>query len=649
LITVPAFCAWTQLAIPAGGETLRDLHFIDDLTGYVVGSNGIILKTTDGGSSWYDQSAGSSTLRSIHIAPPGPSYENLLTYTETDPLGNVTTNRYDTHINGDSITGQNTYLYYQYPADAGVAGLFNDALGYEHLFEFVVSPDERDNNYLCPWVVSNQTVSYDNLTSGYSFCVFELNSGKLRTEIYNNNTTDVDFSNMQATWINTTIYGRAEVIPGGNATITLYSDAARTVLISGGGFTNPLQVTASNLSYRYLYALNADVRDPWEQSLIVQNIDIQKDTGYIGRDNGSVLRTTSGGAGFPTGWNPDPTGSSDDLRGIYFTDPSTGWAVSDQGRIYQTLDGGGSWSLRYSNSEPNFDAIDCIDGTTRCWAVDKDGGWVVATNNGVNWSKIADVNSGIRGIFFLDALTGWTVGKDGDIFKSTDGGTNWTPQNSGSSRDFRDVHFIDANNGWAVAGNGTIVYTDNGGTSWGPQVSPTSEDLRAISISASGVGYIVGNNGVFLKTTDGGGAIIPGPQMFKKAFLPDGSPVIDGATLPQGTMVNFLIYINNTGAAQNDVSVRDILDPTFFYQTTSIKVDNSQSSCATSPCSTAEEIAIFSAVNGTAALTDPGSLADVASFTNGDTIDTGNANIGNAQLDISGNAVWALLFTTQLQ
>lgn len=134
----------------------------------------------------------------------------------------------------------------------------------------------------------------------------------------------------------------------------------------------------------------------------------------------------------------------------------------------------------------------------------------------------------------------------------------------------------------------------------------------------------------------------------KTAFQLDGTPIPTGATIPSGVGFKFLLYINNHGSAVSDVSVRDVLDPAFQYQTTSIQVDNSLGECALIACTSAEESAIFTAVDGAAVLTDAVD-GDVASFAGaGSSVDAGDENTANQQLNINANAVWAMLFTVKM-
>ncbi len=137
--------------------------------------------------------------------------------------------------------------------------------------------------------------------------------------------------------------------------------------------------------------------------------------------------------------------------------------------------------------------------------------------------------------------------------------------------------------------------------------------------------------------------------LVKRAFLAsDGSAITDGAILPKGTLVKFLIYVNNTTSVQvDDVSARDVLAATFAYQTGTLKVNNTTNECAAASCTAGEEATIFSDVDAVAASTDAVD-GDVVSIT-GTTIDAGNQNVANGVLNIAADKVWALLFTVEMQ
>lgn len=138
--------------------------------------------------------------------------------------------------------------------------------------------------------------------------------------------------------------------------------------------------------------------------------------------------------------------------------------------------------------------------------------------------------------------------------------------------------------------------------------------------------------------------------LIKRAFLAaDGSPLASGASLPRGTQVKFMIYINNdTAVPVADISVQDALAATFAYQAGTIKVDNTLVSSVVCPGGVCAEAAIFAAVEATSALSDAVGVGDVASYV-APTIGVGNQVQGNAQLDLAAGRVWAVVFTVTMQ
>lgn len=139
----------------------------------------------------------------------------------------------------------------------------------------------------------------------------------------------------------------------------------------------------------------------------------------------------------------------------------------------------------------------------------------------------------------------------------------------------------------------------------------------------------------------------PTLSITKRAFRADGTPIPTGTILPRGTPVKFLLYVNNPGAMATDVSLRDVLDPTFAYVGGSLRSDGATPACAQIACSAAEESAIFAAADAGTAGSDAVD-GDVVSFA-GQTVDAGNQNVAQGRLDVPAARVWALIFTVHMQ
>ncbi len=138
----------------------------------------------------------------------------------------------------------------------------------------------------------------------------------------------------------------------------------------------------------------------------------------------------------------------------------------------------------------------------------------------------------------------------------------------------------------------------------------------------------------------------------KRAFQSDGTPIVNGSTLPAGTPVKFLLYVDNPAAAATDLSLQDILDPLFSYQANSMSIDTSLVSGTVCPGGTCNEATIFAQLDGSGTpLGDGDGDADVASYNGGTrTVDLGDGNnSNNAQLDLAADRVLAVLFSVNIQ
>ncbi len=161
----------------------------------------------------------------------------------------------------------------------------------------------------------------------------------------------------------------------------------------------------------------------------------------------------------------------------------------------------------------------------------------------------------------------------------------------------------------------------------------------------AGVGGDLDNSNVFTLTA------ASTPTLVKRAFLAGGGAALtSGDTLPAGTSIDFLIYLNNEAdVALIDVSIQDALAG-FTYTAGTIRVLNTtlSSVCADpTSCTPAEEVTIYDDVRGTAVLLDGVALGDAASFVDPQ-IDIGDAVQANAPQDVAANTILAVVFTATL-
>ena len=191
-------------------------------------------------------------------------------------------------------------------------------------------------------------------------------------------------------------------------------------------------------------------------------------------DSGIVRRTIDGGETWTSIASVYFPNDGYDFDGISFVDSLNGWAVSYKGWVYNTTDGGFSWSFQDSVGLSNyFQYVPCrdIQFTTL------DSGWVVGglhsealsartTDGGQTW--VTEILSGcsIREIEMISSQVGWFAGTNYvmNIAKTTDGGNTWAEQLTQAG--FESISIVNDNVGYAVGDNGRVYKTTNGGVTF---------------------------------------------------------------------------------------------------------------------------------------------------------------------------------------
>jgi hypothetical protein len=132
----------------------------------------------------------------------------------------------------------------------------------------------------------------------------------------------------------------------------------------------------------------------------------------------------------------------------------------------------------------------------------------------------SNTEANLRGVWFVDSLSGWACGDTGTILHTSNGGEDWELQESGVSVDLEDVFFWDMDNGWVVGDNGTILYTSNMGEHWTIQNTPVSAYLHIVQFITEDIGVALGNQ-VTLSTNDGGTTWVASSGNFSSFFWLD--------------------------------------------------------------------------------------------------------------------------------
>jgi len=190
--------------------------------------------------------------------------------------------------------------------------------------------------------------------------------------------------------------------------------------------------------------------------------------------NPLVMKTTNSGAN----WTEKIPAITEIFRGVFFVNPSTGFAVGTSGGVYKTTDGASSWVRDSTGYTVPFNSVYFSDGNTG-YACGDYGKVIKTTNSGTLWQTVypgGSNNEYIKSITFLkqNPSIGYVAADLGRLRRTTNYGVNWIDQISGTDGDLYSVYFVDSSNGYVTGQYGIILKTTTAGLL---PVEPVSENV----------------------------------------------------------------------------------------------------------------------------------------------------------------------------
>lgn len=232
---------------------------------------------------------------------------------------------------------------------------------------------------------------------------------------------------------------------------------------------------------------------------------VDANTGYAVGANGTILKTTDGGAT----WKKKGSGTSNNLLAVYFPhNTTTGYAVGVNGTILKTTDGGGSWAAQSSGTANHLRGVHFPVDANTGYVVGDYGTVLKTINGGATWTTLPALTGFPATVYFSDAQTGYVGSTYGDIeylYKTTDGGQTWTQVLSDDLGGAAGLSFpADATSGYAASWQKLWKTLDGGGT-WADKTFGITEPLTRVHFPADlSTGFVLGQNDAVFKTTDGG-------------------------------------------------------------------------------------------------------------------------------------------------
>lgn len=393
--------SWGKISHSATFEELKAIKMADENTGWSVGTGGVVLKTGDGGRNWTTQSIAQSfdQLRTppfdqVRAWPYSPSVSSG----QKKPRAQSFDKPFGLNSRPGLRARSNDWLKtppFNYPASSEHSNLRAQPESPAQIDPSITLYSLALINDMNIWIAGNVE---DSTFDTHGLMIYSHNGGQTWELIQfpeNDGFLDIDFVNDCVGW----------------ALAWEYFDRILYKTIDSGQNWTVV----------------------WEDTLISQKNKIQfisENTGWLSDfASDSLLKTTDGGSNWTTQVIGFPFGIGD----ICFIDEQIGWTaggyeifgaypLGGEGYIFNSTDGGNTWTLQKHIMKDMFIGID-----------------------------------------FYDNLSGTVVGYNGTVYHTEDGGVNWDAQPTTILWTINDIDFINAEKAWMCGSAGAILYTDTGG------------------------------------------------------------------------------------------------------------------------------------------------------------------------------------------
>ena len=220
--------------------------------------------------------------------------------------------------------------------------------------------------------------------------------------------------------------------------------------------------------------------------------------GWLTNTTGWVYRTTDSLQNWETIGHIDFSKmTSAPSPAMYFCNSEIGF-IGFGTSLFKTIDGGSGWTY-IGNSWGSIRQFYFIN-TEVGWASTTTGKVNYTTDGGLSWTQVSTPGSGsIAGLEFLNSDIGFCCGSGGLLAKTIDGGLSWTQLTSTTSNLLRDVAIIDEKNIWCCGDGAIIRYTINGGETWKTyDTTGIYQNFYSIKFYNK-IGYVFGSNRTIIK------------------------------------------------------------------------------------------------------------------------------------------------------
>ncbi len=205
-----------------------------------------------------------------------------------------------------------------------------------------------------------------------------------------------------------------------------------------------------------------------------------------------------GGQGLQTPYVSVASGTTADLRSVYFTNQKNGFIVGDSSTILRTSNSGASWTKVASPVVSDFQKVKFYNADSG-FIIGQ--GYILKTKDGGTTWNVVDDNVGVQTLYGIDWDTLGNmvaVGTSGTIHVSHNWGNSWVSNNFNTNASLKDVSFYSYNDPGvefiAVGDLGIVLEGVSKGAAWTELVSPSiiGQNIKSL-LKLGSVVYLCGD------------------------------------------------------------------------------------------------------------------------------------------------------------
>lgn len=191
--------------------------------------------------------------------------------------------------------------------------------------------------------------------------------------------------------------------------------------------------------------------------------------------------------------------TGDFILGLYGTNRYNLWAVTNEGYIYESNDGGSTWTLRLAGTGDGLNAITWADAL-RGVAVGVDDSVWYTTDGGLSWDESATGSTQVLTNVAFNGLYWWITTNGGLLYYAIDHTGSWTNRAGFAGSGTGSIDAIDWANqyvgiiGQTIGGQGFALTTADGGESWERLTIGLALSINDAYMCGTDLAYVVGDS-----------------------------------------------------------------------------------------------------------------------------------------------------------